>query len=255
MLTATHLCKLYALFYLVVLQIPRGEGTIGGRVMWNMGEGTLEHHRWDSTRFHLLGVWCCLGGRTRAGAWRGRCCALKRPRGNVVGLPWLTLPRGPPCTLCVQGWVRGGPAGPCLSLYSCEHSLVHPSITPSFYSSCSETREHTQSWTPLLPLLSSVGFAHSQFSVSSILYHQLSSVAQLCPTLCDPMNCSMPGLPVHHQLLEFTQTNVHWVGDAIQPSHPLSSPSPPAPNPSQPQGLFQWVNSSQEVAKVLEFQL
>ena len=69
------------------------------------------------------------------------------------------------------------------------------------------------------------------------------------------MNGSTPGLPVHHQLLEFTQTHVHRVGDAIQPSHPLSSPSPPAPNPSQHQGLFQWVNSSHEVAKVLEFQL
>ena len=66
-----------------------------------------------------------------------------------------------------------------------------------------------------------------------------SSVAQSCPTLCDPMNRSMPGLPVHHQLPEFTQTQVHRVGDAIQPSHPLSSPSPPAPNPSQHQGLFQ----------------
>ena len=84
---------------------------------------------------------------------------------------------------------------------------------------------------------------------------QFSSVAQLCPTLCDPMNCSMPGLPVHHQLPEFTQTHVHRVGDAIQPSHTLSSPSPPAPNPSQHQGLFQWVNSSHEVDKVLEFQL
>ena len=62
--------------------------------------------------------------------------------------------------------------------------------------------------------------------------NQFSSVAQSCPTLCDPMNHSMPGLPVHHQLLEFTQTHVHRVGDAIQPSHPLSSPSPPAPNPS-----------------------
>ena len=77
----------------------------------------------------------------------------------------------------------------------------------------------------------------------------------MCPTLCDPMNCSMPGLPVHHQLLEFTQTHVHRVGDAIQPPHPLSSPSPPAPNPSQHQGLFQWINSSHEVVKVLEFQL
>ena len=67
---------------------------------------------------------------------------------------------------------------------------------------------------------------------------QFSSVAQLCPTFYDPINCSMPGLPVHHQLLESTQTHVHQVGDAIQPSHPLSSPSPPAPNPSQHQGLF-----------------
>ena len=68
---------------------------------------------------------------------------------------------------------------------------------------------------------------------------QFSSVTQSCPTLCDPMNCSMPGLPVHHKLLEFTQTHIHRVGDAIQPSHPLSSPSPPVPNPSQHQSLFQ----------------
>ena len=76
-----------------------------------------------------------------------------------------------------------------------------------------------------------------------------------CPTLCDPMNPSTPGLPVHHQLLEFTQIHVHRVSDAVQPSHTLSSPSLPAPNPSQPQGLFQWANSSHEVAKVLEFHL
>ena len=68
---------------------------------------------------------------------------------------------------------------------------------------------------------------------------QFISVAQSCPTLCDPMNRSMPGLPVHHQLLEFTQTHVHLLCDAIQPSRPLLSPSPPAPNPSQHQGLFQ----------------
>ena len=75
-----------------------------------------------------------------------------------------------------------------------------------------------------------------------ILYQlssQFSSVSQSCLTLCDPKNCSTPGLPVHHQLPEFTQTHVHRVGDAIQPSHPLLSPSPPAPNPSQHQGLFQ----------------
>ena len=71
-----------------------------------------------------------------------------------------------------------------------------------------------------------------------VLGYQFSSVAQLCPTLCNPMDCSTPGLPVYHQLPEFTQTHVHPVGDAIQPSHPLSSPSPPAFNLSQHQGLF-----------------
>ena len=83
----------------------------------------------------------------------------------------------------------------------------------------------------------------------------VSSVAQSCQTLCEPMNRSTPGLPVHHQLPEFTQTHVHRVGDANQPSHPLSSPSPSAPSPSQHQSLFQLDNSLHEVAKVLEFQL
>ena len=86
--------------------------------------------------------------------------------------------------------------------------------------------------------------------ISSAVYHlQFSSVAQSCLTPCDPMDCSMPGLPVHHQFLEFIQTQT------IQPSHPLSFPSPPTISLSQHQGLFQWVNSSHEVAKVLEFQL
>ena len=84
---------------------------------------------------------------------------------------------------------------------------------------------------------------------------QFSSVIQSWPTFCDPMNRRMPGLPVHHKLLEFTQTHAHRVSDAIQPSHPLSSPSPPAPNPSQHQGLFQLVNALHEAAKVLELQL
>ena len=80
------------------------------------------------------------------------------------------------------------------------------------------------------------------------------SVAQSCPTLCNPMDCSMPGFPVLRHLSEFAQTHVLWVGDAIQPSHPLSSPFPPAFNLSQHQGPFQWVSSSYQVAKVLEFQ-
>ena len=91
--------------------------------------------------------------------------------------------------------------------------------------------------------------------MTAICSVQFTSVAQSCPTLCDPMNRNTPGLPVHQQLPEFTQTHVHWVSDAIQPSHPLSSPSPPAPNPSQHQGLFKWISSSHQVARGLEFQL
>ena len=83
---------------------------------------------------------------------------------------------------------------------------------------------------------------------------QFSSVVQLCLTLCDPMDCSTPGLPVHHQLPEPTQTHVHCIGDVIQPSHPLSSPSSPAFNLSQHQGLFKWVSSFHRVAKVLKLQ-
>ena len=84
---------------------------------------------------------------------------------------------------------------------------------------------------------------------------QFSSVAQSCPTLCDPMDFSTPVFPVHHELPERTQTHVHWVCDAIQPSHPLLSPSPHAFSLSQHQGLFQWVSSLHQVTKVLEFQL
>ena len=82
----------------------------------------------------------------------------------------------------------------------------------------------------------------------------VSTVPQLCLTPYDPMNRNMPGLPIHHQLPEFTQTHVHWNSDAIQPSHPLLSPSPPALNLSQHQGLFKWVSSLHQVAKLLEFQ-
>ena len=89
---------------------------------------------------------------------------------------------------------------------------------------------------------------------SKSLVFQISSVTQSCLTLCSPMDCSTPGLPVHDQLLEFTQTHVHWVGDAIQPSHPLLSRSPPTFNLSQHQGLFQWVSSLHQVTKILEFQ-
>ena len=88
----------------------------------------------------------------------------------------------------------------------------------------------------------------------SFAFSQFSSVTQSCPTLCDPMDCNTPGFPVHHQLLEHAQAHVHWVGDAIQPSHPLLSPSS-AFNLSQHQGIFQGFSSSHQVAKVLELQL
>ena len=103
-----------------------------------------------------------------------------------------------------------------------------------------ETSFHSKSW----------GILHLHWKKHSLVF-QFSSVTRLCLTLCNPVNRSMPGLPVRHQLLEFTQTHVHWVGDAIQPSHSLSSPSPPALNLSQHQGLFIWVSCSHQVAKVL----
>ena len=103
-----------------------------------------------------------------------------------------------------------------------------------------------------MPNIGGIKFTPRWGSFSSVLF---SLVAQLCTTLCDPRDYSTPGLPVHHQLPELTQTHVHWVSDAIQPSYPLSSPSPSAFNLSQHQGLFKWVNSSHQVAKVSEFQL
>ena len=92
-------------------------------------------------------------------------------------------------------------------------------------------------------------------TIQMVRSDQIRSVTQSCLTLCDPMDCSMPGLPVHHQLLKLTQTHVHYTGDALQPPHPLLSPSPPSFNLSQHQGLSPWVGSSHQVAKVLEFQL
>ena len=116
---------------------------------------------------------------------------------------------------------------------------------------------HLILWHPLLlppskkirlaPLNGIGTFAEDQFSL-------VSSVAQSCPTLCDPMNRSTPGLPVHHQLPEFTQTHVHRVGDAIQPSHPLSSPSPPAPNPSQHPWMWSLFLDSQVYSPLLQME-
>ena len=133
-------------------------------------------------------------------------------------------------------------------------------IMPSMGCVCQTTVNFAKTFVLTTPIyfntIDILGNSLSITQISHLFLHilQFSSVAQSCLTLCNPMNCSTPGHPVHHQLLEFTQTHVHHVCDAIQPSHTRSSPSPPAPNPSQHQGLFQWVNSSHEVAKVLEFQ-
>ena len=124
-------------------------------------------------------------------------------------------------------------------------------------------RDVTKSWTQLSDQTTTICHVYSRWCLESHSPHyinisvlfQFSSVTQTCPTLCDTMNCSKPGLPIHHHLPEFTRTHTHRVSDAIQPSHPLLSPFPPAPNPSHHQSLFQWVNSSHEVAKVLELQL
>ena len=112
---------------------------------------------------------------------------------------------------------------------------------------------HTQNLASCSPpsflFLEAIGYLQFNLwpSILNVPSVQFSSVAQLCPTFCDPRDCSTPGLPVHHQLLELTQTHVHWVSDAIQPSHPLLSPSPPAFNLSQHPGLFQWVSPSIQV--------
>ena len=109
----------------------------------------------------------------------------------------------------------------------------------------------TLNWAQMLPPPGSLPWS----TPSTCLVPEFRSVAQLCLTLCDPMNCSTAGFSVHHQLPELAQTHFHWVSDAIQPYHPLSSPSPPAFNLSQHQGLFQWISSLHQVAKVVEFQL
>ena len=138
-----------------------------------------------------------------------------------------------------------------IHLYTCvSFSLGH--IPRMFIFLCKEVNSLFYNWT-----VYAVNHMHNFNKVEKMREIFLSSVQfshLACPTLCDPMDCSTPDLPVHHQLPEFTQTHVHRVGDAIQPSHPLLSPSSPL-NLSQHQGLFKWVSSSHQVAKILEFQL
>ena len=132
-----------------------------------------------------------------------------------------------------------------LSLWSVSPSVVSDSLRPhGLHTACQVVpsigffQARTVEWVAIS--FSNPYGRPGYFHLSKVLPQRyFSSVAQSCPTLCDPMNRSTPGLPVHHQLPEFTQTHVHRVGDAIQPSHPPSSPSPPASNPSQHQGLFQ----------------
>ena len=136
---------------------------------------------------------------------------------------------------------------PGLYIHSVDISAVTPHSTCSIFSKNWGSSGHGE-----------VGFFHDCLPRAvciSIDHIQFNSATQSCLTLCDPMDCSTPGPPVHHQLMKFTQIHVHPASDAIQPSYPLLSPSPPASNLSQNQGLFQWVKSLHEVAKVLEFQL
>ena len=121
--------------------------------------------------------------------------------------------------------------------------------------SCEFRQQNTKELAPLVFLswVRDIFILHLLQISQSITSVQFSSVAQLCLTLWDPMNCSTPGFPVHHQLPELTQSHVHRVNDAILPSHPLLSPSLPAFNLSQQQGLYQWVSSSHQMAKLLEF--
>ena len=135
---------------------------------------------------------------------------------------------------------------------------IEPEKEPQHSRRALANDQMTQSKCRLLPFIVCFPLCllpHYFFLTCTVNSVQSSSVTQSCLTLCDPMEWSSPGLPVHHQLPELTQTHVYRVGDAIQPSHPLLSPSPPAFNLSRNQGLFKWVSSSHQVAKVLEFQL
>ena len=156
-------------------------------------------------------------------------------RRHTLPLPvtgsWWTSPSSRVCKLSLRmGW---GPetlrSSHSVHFHHCWES--HPENSPTMSSTKSWRTKTSQVWKSLFLLK-----PHTCWRVSLNL--QFSSVAQLCRTLCDPMDCSTPGLPVHHQLPEFTQTHVHRVGDAIQPSHPLLSHSPPTFNLSQHQGLF-----------------
>ena len=158
---------------------------------------------------------------------------------------WSVLPLPSPLDLPDPGIKPGSPALQADTLPSEPPWKPHTSMW--YMGGAANNNEHILVWSK----------SFKSWNSSTILWYfsQFSSVAQSCPTLCDPTDCSMPGLPVHHQHPEFTQTHVHWVSDVIQPSHLLLSPSPPTSNLSQHQGVFWWVSYLHQVGKVLEFQL
>jgi len=152
-------------------------------------------------------------GQEREGSWWRACCQISSFRGTS-GLPWKQAKQ--------TRWSPTGAGGEMVSAACCGVGggrYKQPLL-----------QHHSQSF----PFRQTLAFSYH-------ISPQFSSASQLCPILCDPMDCSMPGLPVHHQLPEFTQTHVHRVSNAIQPSHPMSSTSPRTFNLSQHQGLFQWV--------------
>ena len=153
-----------------------------------------------------------------------------------------------PANICiiVKCRIPGSRDSRCRSKISAMDYLLIPKLVSTF--------GHHIIHIPCVSLHHSISYFFAEFDFLSISHVQFSW-AQSCPTLCDPMDCNAPGFPVHHQLPELAQIYVHRVSDAIQPSHPLWSPSPSAFNLSQHQGLFQWVSSLKHVAKVLEFQL
>ena len=151
-----------------------------------------------------------------------------------------------PTTVFLPGEFHNQKSMAGYNLWNCKESDMTEGPTPD------SQYAHASADNPFINLYTMTCYKYVIFSFWN---SQIRSVAQSCLTLCDSMNRSTPGLPVHYQLPEFTQTHVHRVSDAIQPFHPLSSPSPPAPNPFQHQSLFQWDNSLHEMAKVLEFQL
>ena len=139
----------------------------------------------------------------------------------------------------------------CSLLDSSVHGICQAKILEWVLISFSRGSSQPRDWTRVSCIVGGF-FTAEPPGKPLVIISQFSSVTQSRPALCNPMDCSTPSLPVHHQLPEFTHTHIHWVGDAIQPSHLLLSPSPPDFNLSQHQGLFQWVSSLHQAAKVLE---